>query len=290
MKIFLTFLVIPLMLLACGGGDVDKLQAERDSLAQTSEAKDATINDFIKSFNQIESNLEMIKQKENIISVQAHGDVELDDAAKDKINDDILTIYELMNKNKNTISRLEKQLKRANINASELKKMIKNMESELRAKDEQIESLKNELAKLNIDMESLNKEIAALSSNKDTLEKDIAVKEEVIEVQDQKLNTAYYVAGTKKELKDHKIITSEGGFIGIGRMQKLMENFNKDYFKTVDIRSLQSVPLFAKNAKLITSHPSSSYYFAGKDKMDSLVIKNSADFWSVSKYLVIMVE
>jgi uncharacterized protein YhaN len=290
MKIFLTFLIIPLMLFACGGGDVDKLQAERDSLAQTSEAKDATINDFIKSFNQIESNLEMIKQKENIISVQAHGDVELDDAAKDKINDDILSIYELMNKNKNTISRLEKQLKRANINASELKKMIKNMEAELRAKDEQIESLKNELAKLNIDMESLNKEIAALNSNQDTLEKDIAVKEEVIEVQDQKLNTAYYVSGTKKELKDHKIITSEGGFIGIGRMQKLMENFNKDYFKTVDIRSLRSVPLFVKNAKLITSHPASSYYFAGKDKMDSLVITNSGDFWSVSKYLVIMVE
>jgi hypothetical protein len=279
------------MLFACGGGsEVDQLKAERDSLKQISENKDASINDFMKSFNQIESNLETIKQKENIISLQAHGDVELDETAKDKINDDILAIYELMNKNKNTISRLEKQLKKADINASEFKKIINRLESEIKAKDGQIENLKNDLAKLNIDMVSLNSEIAKLNSNMDTLQKDVAVKEDVIENQDQKLHTAYYVFGTKKELKEHKIITSEGGFIGIGRMQKLMENFNKDYFKVVDIRDLHSVPIFTKKAQLITSHPASSYYFAGKDKIDSLVIKNSADFWSVSKYLVIMVE
>jgi DNA repair exonuclease SbcCD ATPase subunit len=291
MKIFAFFLIIPLMLVACGGGsEVEKLQAERDSLEQISESKDATINDFMKSFNQIESNLETIKQKENIISLQAHGDVELDQTAKDKINDDILAIYELMNKNKNTITRLEKQLKKANINAQEFKKMISRMEEELKAKDQQIESLKNDLAKLNIDVESLNKEIAQLNSNMDTLQKDVAVKEDVIESQDQKLHTAYYAFGTKKELKEHKIITSEGGFIGIGRMQKLMENFNKDYFKVVDTRDLRSVPLFAKKAELITSHPASSYYFVGKDRKDSLVIKNQSEFWSVSKYLVIMIE
>jgi SMC interacting uncharacterized protein involved in chromosome segregation len=168
--------------------------------------------------------------------------------------------------------------------------MIKRMESELKAKDEQIESLKNSLAQLNINIENLNKQIAEINSNVDTLQKDVAQKEDVIEVQDQKLHTAYYVFGTKKELKDHKIITSEGGFIGIGRMQKLMENFNKDYFKVIDTRDLRSVPLFSKKAQLITSHPAQSYYFAGKDKIDSLVIKNSADFWSVSKYLVIMIE
>jgi chromosome segregation ATPase len=291
MKVVLFILIIPLFLVACGGGsDVEQLKAERDSLEQLADAKDATINDFIQSFNQIEANLETIKQKENIISIQARGDIELDESAKDKINDDILAIYELMNKNKATINRLERQLKQANINASEFKKMIKRMEDELKAKDEQIENLKNDLAKLNFDIETLNKEIAELNTDMDNLVADVEQKEDVIQNQDQKLNTAYYVAGTKKELKEHKIITSEGGFIGIGRMQKLMENFNKDYFKTVDIRELNSVPLFTKKAELITSHPASSYFFAGKDKIDSLVIKNSAEFWSVSKYLVIMIE
>lgn len=285
------FLFSPFFFAACtNSSDVEKLKAERDSLEKLSANKDETINDFIRSFNEVESNLETIKQKEKIISLKAYGDIELDQTSKDKINDDILAIYELMKKNKETIARLENKLKRSNIKASEFQKMIARLQEEINSKDEQIESLKNDLARLNIDMEKLNEEIAVLNSDIDTLQQTADAQEGVIEEQDQKLHKAYYVYGTKKELKEHQIITSEGGFIGIGRMQKLMENFNKDYFKTVDIRKLSSVPLFSKKAELITSHPASSYFFAGDGKIDSLVIKNPGEFWSVSKYLVIMVD
>jgi prefoldin subunit 5 len=286
------FLFSPLFFSACNnnGGEIEKLKAERDSLEKLSATKDETINDFVRSFNEVESNLETIKQKESIISLKAHGDIELDQTSKDKINDDILAIYELMKKNKETIARLERKLKQSNINASEFQKMIARLQDEIRSKDEQIESLKNNLAKLNIDIEQLNEDIAELNSDIDTLQSVADAQEEVIDKQDQKLHKAYYVYGTKKELKEHQIITSEGGFIGIGRMQKLMENFNKDYFKTVDYRKLKSVPLFAKKAELITSHPASSYFFAGDGKIDSLVIKNPEEFWSVSKYLVVMVD
>lgn len=150
--------------------------------------------------------------------------------------------------------------------------------------------MKNDLSKLNFDITTLNAEIAKINEDVEVLEEESVKKDVVIDSQDQKLHTAYYVFGTKKELKENKVITSEGGFIGIGRMQKLMENFNKDYFKIVDTKTTSSIPLFTKKAQLITSHPASSYYFAGKDKIDSLVIKKADEFWSVSKYLVIMVE
>lgn len=290
-KLFYLVLIIPFVLNSCGNsGEVDKLKAEKDSLQRIAESKDETINDFIRSFNEIESNLETIKQKEKIISMKAHGDIELDENSKDKINDDILSMYELMKKNKETISKLEKKLKRSNIKSSEFKKMIVTLQDQIRTKDAQLEDMKNNLAKLNIDVQKLNEEISNLNTNIDTLQQKADVQEDVINKQDKQLHKAYYVFGTKKELKKHKIISSEGGFIGLGRMQKLMENFNKDYFTEVDIRNFKSVPLFAKKAKLITSHPASSYYFAGNDKIDSLVIKNSQEFWSVSKYLVIMVN
>jgi hypothetical protein len=284
-------LIIPLFFFACSGkSDADKLQAQIDSLEQISSTKDESINDFMKSYNEIEANLETIKEKEKIISVKAHGDVELDQSSKDKINDDILAIYELMKKNKETISKLERRLNKSNIQASEFKKTIARLEEDIRNKDQQIESLKNDLAKLNIDVTTLNAAIAKMNENIDTLQEDVVKKDVVIQSQDQKLHTAYYVFGTKRELKENKIITSEGGFIGLGRMQKLMENFNKDYFKVVDTKKVSSIPLFTKKAQLITSHPASSYYFAGKDKIDSLVIKKPDEFWSVSKYLVIMIE
>lgn len=290
MKQIALLLIVSLFFFACGGGSDSSLQATIDSLEEVSSKKDASINDFMKSYNDIEANLEMIKEKERIISLKASGDVELDESAKDKINDDILAIYELMKKNKETIVKLENRLKKANIKATEFQKMIARLEQDIRDKDQQIESLKNDLSKLNFDITTLNAEIAKMNENIDTLEDEVVEKDMVIESQDQKLHTAYYVYGTKKELKENKIITSEGGFIGIGRMQKLMENFNKDYFKTVDTKKTSSIPLFAKKAQLITSHPASSYYFTGKDKVDSLVIKKPDDFWSVSKYLVIMVE
>jgi len=283
--------IITIFFFACGGkSDPDQLQATIDSLEKLSETKDASINDFMKSYNEIEANLETIKEKERIISVKTHGDVELDQSSKDKINDDILAIYELMQKNKETIAKLERKLNKSNIQASEFKKMIARLEEDIRNKDQQIESLKSDLAKRDFDITALNEEIAKISVNVEELEEDVVKKDEVIVTQDQKLHTAYYVYGTKKELKEQKIITSEGGFIGLGKMQKLMEDFNKDYFKTVNTKTTTSIPLFAKKAKIITSHPASSYYFAGKDKVDSLVIKKQDEFWSVSKYLVIMVE
>jgi phage shock protein A len=278
-------------LISCNNGnDVERLKAERDSLLRLTNEKDNAINDFMQSFNEIESNLETIKQKENIISLKTGGDIELDQAAKDKINDDIFAIYELMKKNKDELNALKSKLRKANIKSSEFEKMIARMTEQLKAKDEEINTLKNDLARLNIDIENLNIRIAELNSQMDTLITSNQEKEEILKMQEQKLNTAYFVFGTKKELKQNHIITSEGGFIGIGKMQKLMDDFNKDYFKTIDIRTTTSIPLMAKKAKLVTSHPANSYYFAGDDQIDSLVIKNPEKFWSVSKYLVIMIN
>ena len=291
MKQLLFSVLIASILISCGNSnEIEQLQAERDSLLQISNNKDETINNFMQSFNEIEANLETIKQKENIISLKTHGDIELDDTAKDKINDDILAIYELMKRNNDKLNSLRKKLRKANIKASEFEKMIQRMTDQLAAKTEEINTLKNDLARLNIDIENLNFEIANLNSNVDTLIADGEVKDELIELQELKLNTAYFVFGTKKELKNNNVITSEGGFIGIGRMQKLIENFNKDYFQTIDIRTTTSVPLLTKKAELITTHPANSYYFASGDQVDSLVIKDPVQFWSVSKYLVILVN
>jgi len=277
--------------MSCGNGaELEKLQAERDSLMQIASNKDESINEFMQAFNEIEANLETIKQKENIISLKTHGDIELDETAKDKINDDILAIYELMKRNDDKLTSLKRKLRKANIKATEFEKMIQRLTSQLEAKSEEVNTLKNDLARLNIDIENLNLEIANLSTNVDTLMAEGEVKDELIEAQDQKLNTAYYVFGTKKELKSNNVITSEGGFIGIGRMDKLMENFNKDYFQTIDIRTTTSIPLLTKKAELVTTHPANSYFFAGSSQIDSLVIKDPVKFWSVSKYLVIKVN
>ncbi len=102
------------------------------------------------------------------------------------------------------------------------------------------------------------------------LTKESQQKTEAINAQDKQLNTAWYVFGTKKELKSQHIM--EDGKVMTG-------NFNKNYFTKVDIRNATEIKLYSKSAKLLTTHPSSSYTLVrDANKQYTLRITNSSDF------------
>ena len=60
--------------------------------------------------------------------------------------------------------------------------------------------------------------------------------------------------------------------------------------KTNIFEVLSVVNIGAKKAKIITTHPSSSYKLVGEKTVEKIEILNSEDFWSSSKYLVIITE
>jgi hypothetical protein len=136
----------------------------------------------------------------------------------------------------------------------------------------------------------MNIQIEILSSSVQNLEVEGSAKSQTISEQTEALNTAYYVIGTKKELREQNIITMEGGFVGIGRNKKVKEDFNQEYFTRVDITKLKSIPVLRKKADIITTHPSQSYKIFGEKAVDSIVISNQKEFWSASKYLVIVID
>ena len=168
--------------------------------------------------------------------------------------------------------------------------MVNTLTKQIEQKDAELTRLKTHMEELNLEVTNLNSAIEGLESNLDDLGQETTEQKEVIAEQDQQLNTGYYVFGTRKELKTKEIITSEGGFIGIGRIKKLQENFSKDYFNVVDIRNKTAITLFTKKAEIITTHPSGSFFYAGTDNVDSLVITDPVKFWSLSKYLVIVID
>ena len=56
-------------------------------------------------------------------------------------------------------------------------------------------------------------------------------------------------------------------------------NFNKSYFTKVDIREVSEIKLYSKSAKLLTTHPSSSYTLVrDANKQYTLRITNSQIF------------
>jgi uncharacterized protein YoxC len=276
-------LLIPLAW-SCKQKEIQGLTEENSRLLAETLKKDSTINLLFQSFNEIEENLEMIKAKQSIISQETKGNPELSGNTRDRINEDIQLINELMIKNKKKIAQLNKKLKDANLKMDEFQKTIDRMTRQIEEKETEINSLKENLVKMNFKVEELNKRV-------DTLVEEGHQKDAVIENKTAELNTAYYVFGTSKELIEKGIITKTGGFIGIGRDKKVMDNFNKTYFTKVDITKLSEIPLNCKKAKMITTHASDSYKFeGGPKKVEKLVITNASKFWEASKYMVIEIE
>ncbi len=284
MKKFMYLIPVILLFVACGNKDLDKMKQENEKLLTELNSKDSTINEFFGTLDQIESNLAVVKSKQGIISQSTSQNNEISQDTRQLINDDIQTINDLMEKNKKEIASLKSKLKNSNMKIKKLEEMLARYEKQLQDKDVEIEQLKQQLLNLNFTVENLSASI-------DTLKKTNQAKEEVISQKTEEMNTAYYALGTEKELKENKVITKSGGFIGIGRNQKVEQDFNTEYFKKIDITKLTSINIGGKKAKLLTSHPSGSYKMEGTEKkVDKLVIINVKDFWKVSKYLIIVVE
>jgi DNA repair exonuclease SbcCD ATPase subunit len=265
----------------CSKGSDESENSIKDSVENVSgnlngklNEKDAAIQELVSSFNEIQENLNAIKEKEKIISkVTSDGDVK---SKEDQIKEDIQSIYDLMAKNKDRIGSLSKKLKNSKLKIEGLEKMIENMQATLNLKDSEIEELKTKI-------EGLNVELSNLTTNYKAVENESNQKTEII-------NTAFYAIGTSKELKENNVITKEGGIIGLGKTTKLSSDFNKEYFTKINIEKTTSINLGAKKIKMLTTHPSSSYKLVGEKPIEKLEITNTKEFWSASKYLVIILD
>ena len=288
MKKFFYVLLIPVLLLAsgCNQKKIDRLQAQNDSLRAVGGDKDSNISEFVATFNDIEANLDSIKKAELVIDKNAKAG-EVKGSRKEQIKSDIKYIYDLQQKNRKMVAELSAKLSKSGKHAAQLQKMIDNLNASITEKDAQIAQMTDELGKLNIQVKDLNVKVTDLNTNVDNLSTDNAKKQADIDAKTAALNTAYYVIGTNRELKDKKIITGEGGFIGIGRTKDIMADLNMNDFVKVDITVVNEIPIMKKKINIITSHPNGSYRLEGDKTVDKLVIVDAAAFWSLSKVLVI---
>ena len=191
-------------------------------------------------------------------------------------------IQQTMQQNRELINKLKTQLRESSLNGEQLKKTIENLVAQMEEKDKQLQQLRAELDAKDIHITELDEKIANLNTNVNQLTSDNASKSETISQQDKQLNTAWFVFGTKKELKEQQILVKD---------KVLQGNFNKNYFTKVDIRVDKEIKLYSRSAKMLTSHPASSYTLQrDANKQYVLRITNPQQFWSTSKYLVVLVD
>ena len=285
MKKLTVLFVCAAMLASCDsfkGGNKD-LKAENDSLLMELTQRNAELDDMMGTFNEVQEGFRKINAAESRVDLQRRTITENSASAKQQIASDIEFISKQMEENKAQIAKLQAQLKNSKYNSTQLKKAVEALTTELNAKQQRIEELQTELASKNIRIQELDAAVSDLSAEKETLTAENEAKAKTVAEQEKSLNTAWFVFGTKSELKAQKILQS-------GDVLKSAD-FNKDYFTQIDIRTTKEIKLYSKRAELLTTHPAGSYELVKDDKGQlTLKITNPTEFWSVSKYLVIQVK
>src|SRR5665647_563958 len=296
MKPTIFSLVILLVLMtSCGkhSSDYQALKAQNDSLQNAKSKLQNEVDGYFSAMNQIEQNIEKIKTTQNSISIQPVGQ-ELNDDMRTKINEDMSYLNEMLQTNKDELARLKAKLRRSDFKSTELEQTISRLSKSLEEESSKVANLQIQLSQkdslitqLSTSVNDMGKNIEDLSTNAKEKDSKIKEKETKIKEQDETIHTAWYVFGTRKELKEQKIVTTDGLF---SPQRVLQSDFNKNYFVRIDARNTKSIPLYSTRAKILTSHPKSSYTLEKENGNFILLIVEPNQFWSVSKYLVIEVE
>ncbi len=282
MKKVLTLVVCALSLVACNN-DKPKSNVvtaqQTDSLQKIIAQKDNELNDMMGTMNDINEGFREIGEAENRVALAKQG--EGADATQ-RVRENIQFIQSTMKQNRELINKLKEQLRESSFKGEQFKRTIDGLVKQLDAKDQQLQQLRAELDAKDIHISELDETISNLNTNLSSLTDESSQKSQTINIQDRQLNTAWFVFGTKSELKEQRIIED-------GRV--LQSNFNKNYFTKIDIRVDKDIKLYSKSAKLLTSHPAGSYSLQ-RDANNQYVlhITNPQSFWGTSKYLVILVK
>ncbi|MEO1451497.1 MAG: hypothetical protein AAFV07_18340, partial [Bacteroidota bacterium] len=237
---WITLALAASLLFGCNGDKIKQLEQQNQALSAQRSTQDSLLNDFIATFNQIESNLDLIKEKQSLISVQS-GDAELASSSRERIIEDVQLINELLAQNDAMIQELTAKSEGDALKMKELNRLVSRLRRQMTTRDEEIVTLKDDLASMNFTVESLsgrldsmrmqNFELARVTEEQGrqivSRDSQLTSQADMITEQENKINTAYYIVGSAKELKSANILAGS---------KKINKELDLSLFTQIDIR------------------------------------------------------
>jgi hypothetical protein len=277
-------------LAACG--DVKKseeyqsLLQEKTRLAVEADEMERSNREILHFITQIEDNLAAIREREMGIR-NVKNDPSL--LQEDRVTLIVAEIGTYFDENRNLIGKLEAQVKAEGRRNGELIRLVALQKQALAAKEKQIEELVRQVEDLNAQLD-----YTVSRSSEDVIEKEkqLSHVRQVLNAKEKASARAYYKYGSRKELISKGIIARDGGVLGIGKTITVSAKLNPQNFTPLDIRKTSEIPLGdTRKQRIVTTHPGNSYRIVEAANGGTfLKITNPDKFWSVSRYLVVVVE
>lgn len=273
-------------LLSCAGGGTDSgqqslMEASRQELATAVEDRDS----LMALVRLISDDMEKISRIENVVSVT---DVSADENPRQRARllAELAAIRKTLQQRRERLAVLEGRLKESSLYSDELQGVIDAMRRQIDRQNTEMDSMRARLTRANETIGSLNRIVDSLNTAvTEVTGQKTAAETEATGLKNE-LNTCYYVAATKAELKTHNIL--ETGFLRKTRLMK--GDFDKTFFTTADKRRLRQIALPSQKASVLTNHPASSYRIVDVENQKTLTITDPERFWSLGNYLVIRID
>jgi uncharacterized coiled-coil protein SlyX len=255
-----------------------------DSLSSVLAEKESEINKNLDLLDNIDAALKAASPAEGV----EVSDPEKVKSIDKEIYDKISVIRKQLESDNTEIEKLNSDLAKAKESASYRKDLLNKVSSRLEAYEKENALLKQQIAQETQDISNLTAELAAQGIQISQLQASLGKMNSDIVALKAELNLAYYMVGTKNELKRDSVIVKKG----VGGAITLNNKLDHSKFKKLNKSTDESIGLTGfKKAQLVPQRPENSYQF--KTKNDLIIQINITDadkFWEVSNYLVVVVK
>jgi chromosome segregation ATPase len=251
---------------------IDQLTSQNNHLIHKTAERNGQISKFKSEINSIHQSLQLIKEQEQLIG--ATSDVDLQTSAT--IQADLEKLSDLLSHNKNKINSLNASLNSRDLKLDDFRLTVDMLKSQLEDRAMSLSNLVRTLTDKNI-------EIAGLIEAQEALLLDLSIEKDMA-------HQAFYTFGSMSELKENNVMQRQDGISGLLGQKKIAEELNTDYYFEIDTRVVNEVPLIANSARVVSTHPPASYEFVGDETVEAIRILDPSSFWSVTKYLTVVVN
>lgn len=284
---YLLFIATLSICSACAD-NCEPMQKELNDVKQELAERDSSMARLSNAFSAIDSNLTDMQSLETVLASELGNGASKDEAL---IEAGVEKVKSIMAMNQAHIEQLKEQLETETGNSAFLRTVIVGLETKVAEANRKLALLDGELVALNDDYRILIGEYALSESERDALKSEVkrskreaAAMEAQMRDMTNRINTVYVTMGTKQELVEKGVL--EGG--GLLKSRNINEDVDRMAFQPYDMRELSEVKLGADKIKLVTDHPSDSYTMRSDRGSKVLVIDNPKEFWSLSKYLIVI--
>lgn len=277
-----TFLSILLAVLcltsSCENKQVPALVAENQKLQEEINKKDGLIDALIDFYSDIERDLEIISEKQwNISGIKPEDPQkkkQLSELSK-RLQTDLQDLHNLMQHNKDKMQALKERLALRSEQMEKIQKAFESLHQKVEKKEAEIILLRTELSGVSEEYVKVFDDYLKKIDEADSLR--------------EQGHTLYFCVGTKKEFLQVKMMEDSPNGLKIITFPNSVEWAT--YCKTIEMQENATFNIAAKKINIVSHHPKNSYTIhKAEDKNILIQILLAKEFWSLSDYLMVVIE